>query len=303
MLVSDGSIAIPPHAPSEFDHGDVHLASGQVFVAHTAAGTVEVLDGVRRTHLATIPGCAEASGVLVAQEAGLVFAASRGTGQVLVIDAATHAVRDRIPVDPRPNGLAWNSVAQRLLVADVQENTARLVTPEGDTLAVTPLPGRPRWCVYDATHDRFLVNIREPACVAVLEAASCSLQAQWPIPSVGPHGMDLDPANQRGYVACDGEQVAQIDLADGAITGQVAIVGAPDAIWQNARRQRLYVAIGDPGVVQVIDTSSMRVTQTVTTERDAHTTAFDRERQVVYVFMPETCRAEVFVESNEGDQA
>src|SRR5689334_18323687 len=68
VLVPSGFIPIPPHAPSEFDHGDVHVASGQVFVAHTAAGTVEVLDGARRVHLATIPGCAEASGVLVAQE-------------------------------------------------------------------------------------------------------------------------------------------------------------------------------------------------------------------------------------------
>ena len=102
VLVPSGFIPIPPHAPSEFDHGDVHVASGQVFVAHTAAGTVEVLDGARRVHLATIPGCAEASGVLVAQEAGLVFAASRGTGQVLVIDAVTYAVRRRIAVDPHP---------------------------------------------------------------------------------------------------------------------------------------------------------------------------------------------------------
>ncbi len=128
VLVPSGFIPIPPHAPSEFDHGDVHVASGQVFVAHTAAGTVEVLDGdgARRVHLATIPGCAEASGVLVAQEAGLVFAASRGTGQVLVIDAVTHAVRRRIAVDPRPNGLAWNRAVQRLLKRDPHRLDAAL---------------------------------------------------------------------------------------------------------------------------------------------------------------------------------
>ncbi len=187
-------------------------------------------------------------------------------------------------------------------VADVQQNTARLVTPEGETLAVTPLPGRPRWCVFDATHDRFLVNIREPACVAMLEASSCALVARWPIPNVGPHGLDIDPENHRGYVACDDGQVVQINLANGEVTGQIAIGGGPDAIWHDADRSRLYVAIGDPGIVQVIDTRAMELAQTVTTERGAHTTAFDRERRVVYVFMPETCRADVFAESDEGDQ-
>lgn len=303
MLTKRDAIPIPPHTPSEFDHGDVHHESGNVFIAHTQAGTVEALDGPRATHLATIPDCMEASGVLVAQDAGLVFAAARGSGEVLIIDAATYVAQRRIPVDPRPNGLAWDTKQRHLLVADVQVNVARLVTVEGGTLAVAALPGRPRWCVYDPLRERFLVNIREPACVAVLDATSLDLVGQWPIPSAGPHGLAIDTVRQRGYVACDGGQVVQIHLADGAITGQVAIAGAPDAIWHNAQRQRLYVAMGDPGLAQVIDTQTMQVAQEFATELGAHTTAFDVQRQALYVFLPTTCQAEVFVESEEGDDA
>jgi DNA-binding beta-propeller fold protein YncE len=296
MLTLQGAIPIPPHAPSAFDHGDVHLATGRVFVAHTQAGTVEVFDGPERRHVATIPGCSEASGVLVAQADDLVFAAARGAGQVLVIEASTLAVRQAIVVDPRPNGLAWDSGRRQLLVADVAANTARLVTPEGDTLAVTPLPGRPRWCVYDPARERFLVNIREPACVAVLDATSDALLERWPMPSAGPHGLDLAPAEDQAYVACDGGEVTRAELADGRVTGQIAIAGVPDALWCNPKRARLYVAVGDPGVVQVIDTRAMQVVQTVTTEPGAHTTAFDDERQRLYVFLPTSCRAAAYDE-------
>ena len=65
-----GSVALPPHRSGGFDHGDVHLATGRVFVAHTALGAVEVIDGERATHLHSIDGCPEASGVLCAQEEG-----------------------------------------------------------------------------------------------------------------------------------------------------------------------------------------------------------------------------------------
>jgi DNA-binding beta-propeller fold protein YncE len=294
MLTLEGTIPIPGNAPSEFDHGDVELASGRVFVAHTQAGTVEALDGIERRHQTTIAGCAEASGVLVAQEAGLVFAAARGAGQVLVIQAATGTVLYAIDVDHRPNGLAWDSARQHLLVADVQANTARLVTPSGKTFAVTALPGRPRWCVYDAAHDRFLVNIREPACVAVLAADTGSIVSQWPIPSAGPHGLDIDTALEQAYVACDGGQLVQIALADGRILGTAALAGVPDAIWLNATRRQLYVAIGDPGVVQVVDTTAMRVIQTLVTEPGAHTTAFDSQRQLLYVFLPISCQVGVY---------
>jgi DNA-binding beta-propeller fold protein YncE len=296
MLTERGGIPLPPQRPSEFDHGDVYRPTGRVFVAHTRAGTVEVLDGPERRHVATIAGCPEASGVLVAEADALVFAAARGAGQVLAIDALTLAVRRTIPVDPRPNGLAWVPIRRHLLVADVQANTARLVTPEGETRAVTTLPGRPRWCAYDAARDRLLINIREPACVAVLDAATGNLIQTWPMPSAGPHGLDLDAAEGRAYVACDGGMVVAVELATGRELAHVAIAGVPDAIWYNARRERLYVAIGDLGVVAVVNTRTMTVDEEVKTEVGAHTTAFDDARQRLYVFLPTSCRAAVYDE-------
>lgn len=302
MLIARGTILIPPHTPSAFDHGDVHLASGRVFVAHTQAGTIEVLDGPTRRHVATIPGCPEASGILVAQADDLVFAAARGTGQVLVIEASTLAVRQTIAVDPRPNGLAWDPARRQVLVADVETNTARLITPNGDTLAITPLPGRPRWSVYDAARARFLVNIREPACVAVLDAAMGSIVETWPMPSAGPHGLDLDTIDGRAFIASDGGHILRAELADGQVTGLVDIAGVPDALWYNPTRARLYVAVGDPGVMQVIDTRTMAVIQTITTEPEAHTMAFDAQRQTLYMFLPTSCQAGVYVESEADEE-
>jgi DNA-binding beta-propeller fold protein YncE len=294
MLRFRQNIPIPPHTPSEFDHGDVHRASGRVFVAHTQAGTVEVLDGPQGTHLATLLDCAEASGVLVAQEANLVFAAARGAGKVLVIDAQQLTIQQTIAVDPRPNGLAWDVAHQHLLVADVQTNTARLVNPSGETLAVTPLPGRPRWCVYDAPRERFLVNIREPAYIQILAAEAAAPLEQWPVASVGPHGLDLDPAENLALVACDDGHLIAIDLLTSRERGRATLAGPPDAIWVNAELRQVYVAIAEPGVIDVVDIPTMQVIQSVPTETEAHTTAFDQERQWLYVFLPAACRAEVF---------
>lgn len=298
MLARQGTIPIPPHTPSEFDHGDVEDASGRIFVAHTQAGTVEVLDGSGKKHVATIPGCPEASGVLVAQQDGLVFAAARGSGQVLVIEAASSKLLRTIDVGPRPNGLAWDSIRKRLLVADVEDNTAHLITPEGDTVAVIALPGRPRWCAYDAARRRFLVNIREPACVAIVDTEGSGILHSWTMSSAGPHGMDLDTAHDQAFVACDGGQVLRVSLEDGRITGQVGIAGVPDALWCNGKLAHIYVAIGNPGVVQVIDAHTMDVLQTLVTERGAHTTAFDTQRQSLYVFLPTSCQAGVYVEAD-----
>jgi DNA-binding beta-propeller fold protein YncE len=296
-LVLKRSIELPAHSSGGFDHGDVHLPSGRVFLAHTATGTVEVIDGARGAHEATISGCSEASGVLCAQDEGLVFAAARGAGQLMIIEAASGSVMGAVAVGPRPNGLAWDPRRKRVLVADVQDYRARLIDPLAKRVVLeAPLPGRPRWCVYDASRDRFLVNIRDPAVVAVLSADAAGEEERWPVQSAGPHGLDLDSAGGRAFVACDGGMVSALDLATGREAGSAPLSGEPDATWYHADRRLLYVAVGRPGVIDVVDVAEMTVAQILPTEEGAHTMAFDRTRNRLYVFFPRSCRAAVYEE-------
>ncbi len=292
-----GSVDLPPFRASTFDHGDVHLATGRMFLAHTAAGTVEVIDGGRRAHVQTVEGCPEASGVLCAQDEDLVFAAARGAGKVVVIDATTLALVGELASGPRPNGLAWDRRRRRLLVAGVQDSSARLLdSSTGGSVGLVELPGRPRWCVYDQERDRFLVNIREPACIALLSAEPFALSGHWQSSAAGPHGLDLDGESGRAFVACDAAVALALDLATGRELAACPIAGAPDAIWFNADRRLLYVAIGNPGLVEVIDTATMTRQEQIPTEAGAHTAAFDHARQRLAVFLPGTCRAALYQE-------
>ena len=297
-LAPVGFVGLPPFRDSGFDHGDVHLASRRIFVAHTAEGAVEVIDGEALVHVGTIPGCPEASGVLCAQDEALVFAAARAAGKVLVIDPGSLVVVTEIATGPRANGLAWNGRGGTLLVADVEGFHARLLAAaSGELVGQVELPGRPRWCVYAAAADRFLVNLRDPACVAVIAGEPPRIVDRWVVSSAGPHGLDLDVAGGRAFVACDGGAVSALDPSTGRDSARVPIAGQPDAIWYNPQRQLLYVAIGKPGLVDVIDTVAMRPCEQVTTEEGAHTTAFDCVRQRLVVFLPRTCRAAIYQET------
>src|SRR5262245_37534355 len=96
-------IALPPGGGGGFDHGDVDLASGRMFVAHTANDTVEVIDGERLELVQTIAGCPEGSGVLCSRsDPLLVFAAARGAGKVVVLDPLSGALRNELTVGPKP---------------------------------------------------------------------------------------------------------------------------------------------------------------------------------------------------------
>jgi len=72
------------------------------------------------------------------------------------------------------------------------------------------------------------------------------------------------------------------------------IAGVPDVVFFNRQLQRLYVAIGDPGVIEVFDTSPLRRHETVVTEVGAHTLSFDAGRNIVCAFLPGSHRAAVY---------
>ena len=282
----------PPGRSGAFDHGDLDPVTGRVFVAHSDFGTVDVIDPVNLQVAAAIEGCPDGSGVLCADTQRLVFAASRAAGKVVVIDPDRLEIIREITVGAKPNGLAWDGRRGRLLVADVDpsDQATRLINVSSSELvALTPLPGRPRWCVFDDRADRFLINIREPASLISLSGSSGAIAGSWPISSAGPHGLDLDRDRGRAFVACDGARVIVVDLASGQELSTITISGEPDAIWFNPRRQHLYVGIGNPGLLDVVDTQNAQLLESIPTEPGAKTSAFDVERQRLYVFLPRSC--------------
>src|SRR5262249_7047526 len=112
-----------------------------------------------------------------------------------------------------------------------------------------------------------------------------------------PHGLDLDAPNGRLLCACDAGVLIAIDATSGRVLADVALSGAPDVIFLHPSG-RLYVAIGDPGVIDVIDIAAMRKEQVVTTEAGANTLALDRKRSKIYAFLPRSHRAAVFVDAS-----
>ena len=116
------------------------------------------------------------------------------------------------------------------------------------------------------------------------------------IPAPGPHGLNFDPEHRRLFCACDARQLVILKADSGEVLKQLELSGSPDVIFFNRVLRHLYVAIGDPGVVEVFDIDLMERIETVQTERGAHTLGFDAERNKLYAFLPETHRAAVYTD-------
>ena len=303
MLTLVGHIDLPAHAkPGGFDHAAIHGRRGRLYVAHTANDALDVIDATTQSYVRSVPGLAGVAGVLMSEQDDLVFTSNRGEDTVGIIAPEHDAVITKIPVGVRPNGLAYDPGRRLLLAANVGDQsrpgsfTVSLVDVNRRAMvADIPVAGRTRWAIFDPATDCFHVNIADPPQIAVIEAGAPAKVARTvSIPGVGPHGLDLDAAGGRLFCACDGRRVIALESGSGVVADALDIAGAPDVVFFNPKRQRLYVAIGEPGVIEVLEATPLRRREVVTTEPGAHTTAFDLASETLYVFLPQTHRAAVY---------
>ena len=298
-------IELPPHAkPGGFDHATVHARRRRLYVAHTANDAIDVIDCATNTYLHSVPHLVGVAGALVAEDHDLVFTSNRGENTVAIFPADREEALVRVTVGMRPNGLAYDASRRLLLAANVGDPsqsasvTVSLVDVGAQALiGDLPVPGRTRWTVFDVETGSFYVNIADPPQIVVIEAAHPGRVARaFPVPAAGPHGLDLDAATRRLFCACDGKTLVVLDCRSGDVLAQAELAGVPDVIFFNRDRQHLYVAIGDPGLIEVFETGRMRHVETVRTEPGAHTLGFDPIGHTVYAFLPGTHRAAVYAD-------
>jgi DNA-binding beta-propeller fold protein YncE len=302
MMRDAGAIDVPPsNGPGGFDHAAILRRRGLLYVAHTANDAVDVIDIGASRYLRSIPGLKGVAGALVDEAHDLVFTSNRGEDTVGIFASDAEPALVKVGVGVRPNGLALAPDPGVLLCANVGDpsvagsHTVSLVDVRDRAMvASVPVPGRTRWTVFDPVRGVFFVNIADPPEIVWIDPLARAVVGRFAVPDRGPHGLDIDVARRRLYCACDGGALVALDADTGDVRGTLELSGAPDVIFLDHELERLYVAVGDPGVVDVVDTAGWRRVETVSTERGAHTLALDTAAHRIYVFLPATHRVSMF---------
>jgi len=292
-------VRVPAGRVPGFDHADVHR--GRVYVAHTGADRVDVLDGGALGHVGSVPGLPGVAGVLVDVRAGLLFTSDRGAARISVFRLPGKTLLGRVEVGAHPNGLAYDPRRRRLFVFNLGDPpgegcTMSVVELGGTTRVVAepPLPGRPRWAVFDPESDRVYANIRDPPLILVVDPASGAIERTIDVPCAGPHGLWLDRG--RAFCAADAGELVVLDRVTGEVLRSLPLPGVPDVVMLDPAARRLYVAIGEPGVVCSFDSDRLAPLEEVPTEPGAHTIAWEPQTRSLYVFCPDSCGAAVYRE-------
>src|SRR5499433_4487791 len=296
-----GFIPIPPGKQPGFDHADVYRrGTARLYVAHTGADRIEVIDCGSNIYLHSLPQVPGVAGILIDSEQDFLFSSDRGCARASIYRCSDETLLGRVPVGHRPNGLAYDPVRHHLFVFNIGDppgvncTVSVVEVDKMRVIATIPLPGRPRWAVYDPDTENIYANVQTPAQIIVLSATDLQIARAFNVPVAGPHGLIV--AGERLFCAADGEALVALHRDTGAVIGTVALPGEPDVIMHDPTLARLYVPIGSPEVVSVIDDQRLETLQTASTESGAHTIGWNPETRTLYAFLPASSGAVVFAE-------
>ena len=267
-------------------------ARPRLYVAHTGADRIDVIDcrregssfarrPSRRRRRPDRRGARPPVHLGPCRRALSVFRASDATllGQVVVA--------------AYPNGLAYDRRRRRLYSFNVGAvRSASVVDVDSlQTIAEVALPGRPRWALYDEERDVVYANIRSRRDRRI-EAERTEIGDAFAVPSAGPHGLGLD--GRRLFCAADGGELVVLDRESGDVL--------PSSISRSSRRRdarlrsrRLFVAIGDPGLVCAFEMTVSSGSRPSRPSR-ARTRSAGTQRPEPVRFCPQSCGALVFEE-------
>ena len=302
-----GFTPVPPGAKPGFDHADTYLDPGgsKLFVAHTGADRVDILDCRTGTYLGAFADLPGVAGVLIDSEQDLLFTSERAAGRVSLFRCSDRTLLARVAVGAHPNALAYDGRLRRLFSFNLGEPvgtncTASVVSVEERRVTKTiPLPGRPRWAIYDDPSRSVYVNIAEPAMIGVIGADVLMMSGAIPVPAAGPHGLAIVPEERSATLWCaaDASTLVAIDRDSSVVQATLPLPGTPDVVMYDRDLARLYVAVGSPGRVSAFDVGRRVQVETIQTEDGAHTIGWDPASRRLFVFEPKSCGVAIYQES------
>ena len=134
--------------------------------------------------------------------------------------------------------------------------------------------------------------------IGVIGADVLMMSGAIPVPAAGPHGLAIVP-EERGaslWCAADAGTLIVIDRDSRAVEATLPLPGTPDVVMYDRDLARLYVAVGSPGTVSVVDVRRRAHRETIETEEGSHTIGWDPASRRLFVFQPKSCGVAIYEE-------
>jgi DNA-binding beta-propeller fold protein YncE len=297
-----------PKAPTNFDHALIDLASRALFLADRSNSAVDVFTLQGELFTAAIGGFAGGrgpNGLALVPDRRELWAAD-GDSSVKVVDIAKRSVIATISTggQGRADDLAYDARDKLVIVGNDSDPVPFLTFISAadrrvvGRLQMTGASGleEVQWSQTRGVFYQAIPSTRtNPGGeVDAIDPNAMKVVSVFPLQDCEPHGLAIGPRDEL-LLGCGRDHTLIIDARSGAVVATIAEIGGADVVWFNPTANQYFVAgsatasgatrLSGPAV-GVIDASTDRWIQDITTAAGAHSVVADAATNRVYVPIP-----------------
>jgi DNA-binding beta-propeller fold protein YncE len=247
-----------PGPPVRFGHLSFDVGRDRLYIAHMGAGRIVVFDLKNRRVVTTIAGMPGVTGVRAVPSLRRLYASVTRLHQVSVMDEGSLQLLARLGHIGFPNGIAYAPDQRKIYVADEGGGGLLVIDARADTVLHTvDIDGEAAQTLFDPGSRCILVAMPARNELYVIDPATERILGRFELPgSARPHGLAIDVARRRAFVASEGNaRLLTVDLRTMRVIDTEQIGDAPDALAFDPLWRRLYVA-SETGVVSAFTETS-----------------------------------------------
>jgi DNA-binding beta-propeller fold protein YncE len=276
-LLIDGPVITLPDSAGKFDFLEIDPTRHRLLGAHEKDDTADFFDlntlkVIARLKLGSVVH------IITDPETGRYFASAQGEQTVIALDADSLKETGRVKLPGELDALVLVPHYHRVYAA--HDNGSHLWAIDTQTLALAAevvIPGAPEMLTYDASADRIYLNIKTKDEVVVIDPGTNQIAAHWPTaPAKSPHGIALDAARSRLYVAGGNGKLVALDLKSGQVVSSVEIAKTVDQAAFDPKANRLYCAGAEELSVVRVSDSGLELLGSIATNKTARNVAVDQ---------------------------
>jgi DNA-binding beta-propeller fold protein YncE len=281
------SFDLPGPGGKRFDYLTIDDDDNYLLSAHLAAGQTYVIDLATNKVVATVTDTPGAEGVEYVPELKKFYTSNANDNTIGVVDLKQMKVVKKLKTEAKPDGSTYAAPFHKLYVSDERGKAEAVVDVRKDeiirTLHFDSETGMPQ---YDPVARKVYVNLQDQNIFAVIDPATDEVVGRYPVGRCkGNHGMALDPAHRRAFLACEGNELMTVfDLDKHLPIAFLPLAGGLDVIKFDPGLGRIYVACysGAVSVFHQDDPEQYRKLEDFRVQHAVHSLAVDVKTHRVY---------------------
>jgi DNA-binding beta-propeller fold protein YncE len=281
------SFDLPGPGGKRFDYLTIVPDRNLLLSTHLGAGRLYAIDTTRNEVVTVIEDLPGIEAVEVAPDVGKAYTSDWGEHTIGVIDLKQMKVIKKLPVENKPDGIAYAAPFHKMYVSDERAKSEVVIDVTRDEIVKTikfeSETGMPQ---FDPKGGHIWVNLQDQNLIAEIDPTTDSVVGKYPVGDCkGNHGMVLDPYHRRAFLSCeDNDLMAVFDLENHKPITSLPMAGGADVIKVDAGLQRMYVACGSGAIsiFQQDDPTHYRKLQDYPVEKKVHSITVDQVTHRVY---------------------